>query len=53
MIDYAMTGRTYRFMEAEPLYPFGYWLSYSSFGYSGLKLEAGACSAGGMRMCPG
>ena len=29
--DYAMQGRTYRYMEAEPLFPFGYGLDYSSF----------------------
>jgi beta-glucosidase len=44
--DYAMTGRTYRYMEAEPLYPFGYGLSYTSFRYAGLKLETGAVRAG-------
>ena len=27
--DYAMKGRTYRYMEKEALYPFGYGLSYS------------------------
>lgn len=27
--DYSMKGRTYRYMENEPLYPFGYGLSYS------------------------
>ena len=26
--DYAMAGRTYRFVEREPLYPFGYGLNY-------------------------
>ncbi|MBR4082060.1 MAG: glycoside hydrolase family 3 C-terminal domain-containing protein [Clostridia bacterium] len=26
--DYAMTGRTYRYFEHEPLYPFGYGLTY-------------------------
>jgi beta-glucosidase len=44
--DYAMTGRTYRFMEAEPLYPFGFGLSYTAFRYSGLKLEKPAVPAG-------
>lgn len=28
--DYAMKGRTYRYMETEPLYPFGYGLSYAN-----------------------
>jgi beta-glucosidase len=36
--DYSMKGRTYRFFEGEPLYPFGYGLSYSTFAYRNLKL---------------
>jgi len=35
--DYNMRGRTYRFMEKEPLYPFGYGLSYTTFTYSNLR----------------
>ena len=31
--DYNMTNRTYRFLEKEPLYPFGFGLSYSQFQY--------------------
>lgn len=35
--DYHMQGRTYKYFEGEPLYPFGYGLSYTTFGYSGLQ----------------
>ncbi|VGO16211.1 Xylan 1,4-beta-xylosidase [Pontiella desulfatans] len=35
--DYAMKGRTYRFMEQEPLYRFGYGLSYTRFTYENLR----------------
>ncbi|MEL6923081.1 MAG: glycoside hydrolase family 3 C-terminal domain-containing protein, partial [Bacteroidota bacterium] len=37
--DYAMKGRTYKYMTKEPLFPFGFGLSYSSFAYSDLKLS--------------
>ncbi len=35
--DYAMKGRTYRFMEEEPLYPFGYGLTYGDVYVSGIS----------------
>lgn len=37
--DYAMRGRTYRYFAGEPLYPFGFGLSYSSFAYSDLRAK--------------
>jgi beta-glucosidase len=39
--DYDMKGRTYRYFEGEPLYPFGHGLSYTHFEYSDLKVETG------------
>ncbi|MCA1900555.1 MAG: glycoside hydrolase family 3 C-terminal domain-containing protein [Chloroflexi bacterium] len=44
--DYSMKGRTYRYMTEEPLYPFGFGLSYSRFEYSNLKLDKTRLSAG-------
>ncbi len=39
--DYAMTGRTYRYMTEEPLYPFGHGLSYTRFAYGNLRIAPG------------
>jgi beta-glucosidase len=37
--DYAMKGRTYRYFNGEPLFPFGFGLSYSRFEYSALRAK--------------
>jgi beta-glucosidase len=43
--DYAMNGRTYRYFKGDPLYSFGFGLSYSRFQYSSLKARRGAAGA--------
>ena len=45
--DYNMKGRTYRYMNTEPLYPFGFGLSYSDISYDNLKSSAKKIKKGG------
>lgn len=38
--EYAMKGRTYRYLTEEPLFPFGFGLSYTQFSYHSLHLSS-------------
>ncbi len=44
--DYRMQGRTYRYLEREPLYPFGFGLSYTCFRYDSLEITKPRLRAG-------
>ncbi|MFW5656487.1 MAG: glycoside hydrolase family 3 C-terminal domain-containing protein [Bacteroidota bacterium] len=48
MMDYDITnGRTYMYFEGDPLYEFGYGLSYTTFDFSNLKASGSKLKADG------
>lgn len=49
--DYSMKNRTYRYMENEALYPFGFGLGYTKFEYSNLTLSESRIKSGETVTC--
>jgi len=45
-VDYSMKNRTYRYMENQALYPFGYGLSYTKFEYSNIIMSKDEIKSG-------
>jgi beta-glucosidase len=44
--DYSMIGRTYKYMNEDPLFPFGYGLSYTNFTYGDAKVSSNSIAKG-------
>ena len=49
--DYSMKGRTYRYMEGEALYPFGYGLTYGDVRVERAVLASRDADTGAARVC--
>lgn len=43
--DYSMRNRTYRYMTEDPLFPFGFGLSYTKFKYTDIKINLSKITA--------
>ncbi|MHB8303276.1 MAG: glycoside hydrolase family 3 C-terminal domain-containing protein [Acidobacteriaceae bacterium] len=51
MMDYNIRdGRTYMYFKGQPLYPFGYGLSYTNFKYSNMRVSSESLSGDGSLM---
>lgn len=48
--DYRMSGRTYRYYEGEPLWSFGYGMSYTTFSYNKLNVPETVTSGSDVRI---
>lgn len=48
--DYSMKGRTYRYLETEPLYPFGYGLTYGKMDITSVGFEGEDPKNGGLKI---
>lgn len=48
--DYSMKNRTYRYMDNEALYPFGFGLSYSDFAVDSIRLSSEEITGNGIRV---
>lgn len=44
--DYSMKNRTYRYFRGEPLFPFGYGQSYTTFNYNKMTTDRATYTAG-------